>query len=824
MSPEFWKKVKEAFTAAVDLPTGERQKLLASLDDVLVRQKVEQMIAEDEKSRGKTVRPAINILSLWGTETEDLVGARIDNYEIVREIGRGGMGVAFEVSYSTEDVVQHAALKVLRRGMDSEALLRSFQNERRILASLEHQHIVRLLDAGVTDDGLPYYTMELVDGIPLDEYVAKHDLDLEARLSLFQQICSAVIYAHAKLVVHRDLKPSNVLVTPDGNVKLLDFGIAKDISLDRKGVEGTATQLGIMTPRYASPEQIRGESVTVATDVYNLGIILYELLTGVLPYDFPTENPVDVARIISEFEPKKPSDVHFTDQQTGNRLRTAARNPQLKGDLDTIIIKALQKVPSRRYATVEQFSNDISRYLNGLPITARPDTFRYRAEKFVARNRLAVGAGVFMMLALLIGASVGIWQAIIASGQRAFALRRFEEIRKISNKAVFRYLDVTGNLAGSTDLTEELVSDIDTYLDSLASESLIDTSLKLEIAKAYRKIGDVQGNPDKQSLGRSNDALASYQKSVAVSESVLKLEPNNVEVKKDLFLSLLSEAQMGVLVEKGRKQEILERIQQLDKEIGSKDSSPAEMAIRQADILLLSADLMEPSLEKVATYQKALELLQSVPDRSSDVQMSIAKSIQRLSSSRILLGDQIKADGDNKLAGNEYRLALLHQLQYVEQLKSYQGDAGLQTAERRIAMAYQDLGMAHTRISEFKPAFETLNLSHSKFQNYLIKNPDNIQAQIDVSNSFACLARAYKASNDPRRSADAERKSLEILRRMTDQDTKSDFLGRKIAGLNRLVVVYAERNLAIQSQNIRKQLEQLCSVESNERFCRSSIK
>lgn len=821
MSPEFWKKVKEAFSEAIDLSNGERRTFLESLDDDEVRRKVAQMIAEDEKDLDATAHPVINLSSLWGSEKQDnLVGAQIGDYQIVREIGRGGMGVAFEVTHTTEDVVQHVALKILRRGMDSEALLRSFQNERRILASLEHQHIVRLLGAGMTDDGLPYYTMELVDGKAIDKYVTENDLDLEARLNLFQQICSAVTYAHGKLVVHRDLKPSNVLVTPDGNVKLLDFGIAKDISLDRKGVEGTATRLGIMTPRYAAPEQIRGETVSVASDVYSLGVILYELLTGVSPYDLSSDNPLEIARIISETEPPKPSTAVRSGRETGKHSQVRTQNPHLKGDLDTIIIKALQKIPSRRYVSVEQFSNDISRYLKGMPITARPDTFRYRAEKFIKRNRLSVGALALVVMALLVGASVAAWQAVLVQKQRAFALRRFAEIRVLANKAVFRYLDEFSKVPGAKGLSEELAKDALTYMDSLAQEDLIDGLIRLELGRAYRKIGDVLGKPYVSNLGRSDDALICYQKSVAVLEHALKLEPESIEVKKELFLSLLSQAQMGVRVEKAKQEEILERSQKLHDEIGSTNSDLSEIADRQANIYMIRADVMEVSVERLAIYQKAYDLLRNVPDKTFEARLTYGRSVQRIGSNYIWLGNQATASGDKDQATKYYKLALPFHQQYAELANAYDDDAGSPTAERRIAMANQHLGEAYVKLNDFKLGFEMLNKSLSQYQVYLNKNPDNIESQIDISNCYFTIANAYEASNDLHRSIELNQKGLGILNKAIAIDANSESVRRKFAKMYKLIDLFQKTNQPKQAQSVTAELLPICSKEANKQFCR----
>lgn len=829
MSPESWKKVKEAFAAAIELSGDERQKFIDALDNAEIREKVRQMIAADETNEDSIDDPVINLSTLWSNEKhENLIGAKLGNYKILRDIGRGGMGIVFEVIHETEDVIQNVALKILKSGIDSEILLRSFHNERKILASLEHQHIVRLLDAGMTADGLPFYTMELVEGKPLDTYATEKNLNLEERLKLFQQICSAIIYAHGKLVVHRDLKPSNILVTTDGNVKLLDFGIAKIISLEAKDVEGTATRFGIMTPHYASPEQIRGETVTVASDVYSLGIILYELLTGVLPHNFTTKNPLEIAKIITEIEPQKPSEVVSFDAKAGKKSFSTTRNPQLKGDLDTIILKALKKIPSRRYSSVEQFSNDISRYLKGLPITARPDTFCYRAEKFIKRNSLSVGAVVFMITALLIGSSVAIWQAIHAERQRVLAERRFDEIRELANKVVFRYHDEIAKLPGSTPLREELVTDAVKYLDSLLQEEIDNIPLKLQIAKTYRKVGDVQGKPYTPNLGKSDDALKSYRKSVSVLESALKIDPNNVEIKKELILSLLSEVQMGVRVNKARKDEILIKSQQLQDEISSSDLDLTEKINRQANIYLIrgdlyviDGDLTAVSLERIALYQKSADLIQSLPEKNFESQMILGRATQRIGSNYIWLGNQETLAGNEDAALNYYKQALPYHQKYLEIVKNNIGDAGSPITERRIATGYHNLGQAYIELKEFKLGFENLQESLSRWQNYAKINPGNNEAQIDLADCYYTFVDAYEKSNNLPLSIEFNKKSLEILNKIVKLDATDEVMHQKINRMYKLVELYDKANQPKQSQNVKKQLAEICSFETIKPYCKN---
>src|SRR5262245_28756322 len=354
------------------------------------------------------------------------VDVRVGPYRLIREIGRGGMGTVLLAVRSDDAFQKRVAIKVLRRGMDTDAIVGRFRHERQILASLEHPHIASLLDGGTTDDGLPYFVMEYVDGQLVTDYCDAKALDTTSRLELFRKICAAVQHAHQNLVIHRDIKPANVLVTSDGTPKLLDFGIAKLLNPD-PGVQTLAATIAgspLMTPEYASPEQVRGETVTTATDVYSLGVLLYELLTGRRPYDLPSRTPDEIQRVVCNSVPVRPSTVvthAASSQSTRDRPEIDSERTRppdadrlrrrLAGDLDNIVLKALAKEPSRRYASVDQFSEDIHRHLTGLPVIARKDTLGYRTAKFIRRNRAGVAAAALVVLALVAGLIGTAWQA-----------------------------------------------------------------------------------------------------------------------------------------------------------------------------------------------------------------------------------------------------------------------------------------------------------------------------------------------------------------------------------------------------------------------------
>jgi len=451
VSSERWNQVAEIFQKVLDLPPDQRARhLREECSDADLRSEVEALLAADEEADAFMERPLV------GSDEPPArpQARRVGMYRLLRKLGEGGMSTVF-LAVREDDFRRRAALKIIRQGMESEAAVRRLRSERQILAGLHHPYVASLYDGGTIEHDLPYFVMEYVDGLPLDVYCDQHQLTVSGRIELFCKICEAVHYAHQNLVVHRDLKPSNALVNRAGEPKLLDFGIAKILNpeLGVTELDPTATWHRALTPNYASPEQLRGETLTTATDVYSLGVLLFKLLTGHLPHDFQGRTPREIERALTEEEPPKPSAVvtaaaQEDDSGTAGKSGVWQMPPgmlsrRLAGDLDNIVLRALAQAPQRRYGSAEQLAEDLRRHLRGFPVLARPDGVGYRLGKFLRRNWLAAGATT-LILALILAFAVAITlQSAALARQRDWARQERDEKKQVLAlvEEVFRLAD-----------------------------------------------------------------------------------------------------------------------------------------------------------------------------------------------------------------------------------------------------------------------------------------------------------------------------------------------------------------------------------------------
>lgn len=522
MNSNEWKQVKALLDELLSLDGNARRARLAATDvSDEIRAEALSLLSVEDKASDMMSGSAIEFSASFLTDDDiqkAYVGKKIGIYKIVREIDDGGMGAVYLATRDDGKFEQRVAIKLLRRELNTSGLRQRFEQERRILASLEHKNIARLLDAGTTDDGVPYFVMEYVEGLAIDHYCDQNELDLNERLDLFRKVCEAVNFAHRNLIIHRDIKPSNILVTGDGVPKLLDFGISKIIS-DEFDQTATVTRLGAMTPSYASPEQLQNKSVTTATDIYSLGVVLYKLLSGHRPFEARENDLNAIYQAVVETDPPAPSSMIGESSQSGeprsaveresatadtasNRAsrtfanRIAVQPQQLKGDLDNIILKALKKEPERRYSSAENFAEDIHRYQRGLTVSARPDVFSYRAAKFIRRNRFAVGAAALLLVAVLTGVVATLWQYRVAAAERDRARQQARKAEKISeylqNILNFNnphWLSSNPERNRNATVAQAMESALQSIGAELADEPDVQGELLLSIATSYNQQG-----------------------------------------------------------------------------------------------------------------------------------------------------------------------------------------------------------------------------------------------------------------------------------------------------------------------------------------------
>ena len=556
MTPERWQHVKQVLAAALELPQAERA---AHLDrsyatDASLRDDLEPLLASQQRlkdqflDQSNLAAAAATLVSPLGSPEENFwVGRRVGPYQVVEQIGAGGMGEVYRAFRADDQYKKVVALKFVRAGQYSSDVFSRFKNERQILAGLDHPNLAKLLDGGTSDEGMPYFVMELIEGRPITEYCDEHELSTRERLSLFLQVCAGVHYAHQRLIIHRDIKPGNVLVTADGIPKLLDFGIAKIVeSGPETDMPATLTGFRVLTPRYASPEQIQGEAMTIATDVYSLGVVLYELLTGRSPYELVNGPTQEFAREVCEKDPQKPSSVVLRVQSTseGNpenrpgafrKISPEKLRKRLRGDIDNIVLMALRKEPARRYASANDLGEDIRRHLDSVPVRARNDSAWYRTTKFVARHKAGVAASVIVAIAMMAGLIVTLHEARVARIERARAERRFNDVRKLANSLMFEVHDSIRDLPGALPARKLLVNRALEYLDSLSQEASGDTDLQRELAAAYDRVGDLLGYSGAANLGDYEGARQSYEKALSIREASAIAHPGDSQMQLDLL-------------------------------------------------------------------------------------------------------------------------------------------------------------------------------------------------------------------------------------------------------------------------------------------------
>ncbi|HYP14227.1 MAG TPA: serine/threonine-protein kinase [Bryobacteraceae bacterium] len=759
MTEQRWSRVKQVLGTALELRGDARSEFVAQAcgTDADLRDEVEALLVSSDEADDFIEKPALASADFPSEDPDALLETRLGNYRILQLIGEGGMGAVYRAMRDEGDFPLQVAVKVVKRGMDSKAILRRFREERRILARLDHPNIAKLLDGGITPDGRPYFVMEFLEGTPIHVYCQKHDLSVRERIDLFLGACSAVEYSHRNLIVHRDLKATNILVSDGGMPKLLDFGIAKLLTHDSTtSQETTIAAERLMTPDYASPEQIRGEAITTSTDVYSLGVLLFEVLTGQRPFRLLGLSNAEMSRVIATTDPPKPSSVapaHFRQQ--------------LKGDLDTIVLKALERSPDRRYASVQALAEDLQRHLMGKPVKAQPDRVSYRVRKFLGRHRTSVAAGVLITLAFFGLATAYAWQFGVAQAREREARKRFTDLRELATSFLGDLDGELNKIPGSTPAREILASKVLRYLDMLAHDDIQDRSLQRELATAYDRLGDVQGGPKSSNLGNSAAALESYGKSLTILERLSTAEPQNGQLALDLanghsklsdLLSLMGEHQTALEQE---ERALAAREAWLARNQNDREAKRAVAAGSQE----LAGDLERLGRydQAVAHRRRALVLLRELTGSGeADDNLRLALALAEKRMGRIVL-----RKGSFRDAHHYFDRAMAIEKQVIGERH------GQLVARMNLSFSHHDKGLAYLQAGSYDPALQSFTEALRIREQLSAADPKNVRAA-----SLLAATRLHMGLTRLRKGLKAEaiadfKWSLESRERLAARDVKN---------------------------------------------------
>ncbi|MDQ4120629.1 MAG: protein kinase [Acidobacteriota bacterium] len=804
MNVQDWEKIKDAFARVLEQPPDHRQTVLREIcPDTTLRVQVQSLLKAHEQTEHLIEKKKYAAASLLETSNGFYEGKEFGRYRIVREIGRGGMGAVFLAERTDGEFEQKVALKIVRRSFADSELVKRFRQERQILASLNHPNIARLLDGGISSDGEPFLAMEYIEGTRIDEFCEEKNLSIAERLKLFLAVCSAVSFAHQNLIVHRDIKPSNILVTKDGVPKLLDFGIAKLLDAEHAD-EHTQTAYRAFTPEYASPEQIKGVQITTASDVYSLGILLSHLV----------QSPVS-AQIQSR------SSENQSRRTKPQSTKTKDRRP--KTELEAILQMARREEPQRRYASVGHFAEDIQRYLDGLPVRAQKDSFTYRAEKFIKRNKIPVFAAALIVLSLIAGLAVSLWQAKLAREQLERAERRFNDLRQLSNALLTDIAPKMERMQGATEAREALVNQSLKYLDSLVQESgALDYALQSELATAYEKVGDLQGAPRKPNLSDFRGALESYEKAGAIRQKLLENNPNDATQRRLLAANYNESGKI-----RWWTNDFSGALKNFETALGFYEKLFAE----NRAAIDLQLDLAETNIEIAHTYRqnnqyakafpylektiRSLEdLRQNVPsdsrvlpllaraymeygislsweNRQQQGETEMAKAlaiIEPLAGSEpddTLLQKQLWAiylqasslyEGTNDLLSNEFALKALK----VAEATAEKDRADIQ-AQHNLAKSYSRLGVTSSNLKKLPEAVSYCEKALASFSELEWSQPKNLTYKADLGRAFTRLGDARYKQRDFAGSLEAFEKSALMFEQTAQADSQNTLSRRDAA-------------------------------------------
>jgi non-specific serine/threonine protein kinase/serine/threonine-protein kinase len=775
-----WQQVKRLFNDAVLLDGEARTALLAE-----VRGRAPDLAADVESLLDWDARPGSPLDSGVGAavaatapdEDEALLGGELGSWRLVSILGRGGMGIVYRAERADAAFRRPAAVKIVRHGGDSAEILRRFHQERETLAALDHPNIARVFDGGTTPKGRPYLVMELVDGVPIHRYCDERQLSIEQRLALFRQVCTAVQYAHQNLVIHRDIKPDNILVTNDGTPKLLDFGVAKLLTQpEASAVQFAATWL--LTPEFASPEQLRGQPVTTATDVYSLGVLLCVLLTGRRPYVLEGTNLRTLQAQLADIALRPASELvagggETADLHAFRRKTTPARlAARLRGDLDAILLKALDPDPARRYGTAERLARDLDRHRALRPIEARAASRAYVVGRLVQRHRLAIGVAAAIGVLIVAAVAAIVRQAQVAAEARARAERRFADVRRLAQSFMFDVHDAIVNVPGTTAARGLMVRTTITYLDSLAGEAAGDRELQRELAAAYVRVGDAQGHPTSANLGDTAGARASYQRAIAIADGLLADRRADVEASRTLAMAHRRLA--DVLAWGGDPASSLPHVERsgaLFADLARRRSATVQDRLQAAIGEIKVGDLLGnpnfPNLgragEASARYDVALASLRPLAKAAGADQLVrryLALALERIGTMHESAGRLAEAEA-------AYRESFAIRETLVAEVKLHVD------IQRDFAIAYEKLGNVRLARGDRAGAVENYRGALGQFERLAQADPQNAIAQRSVAIGRERLVDALVAGADKAEAVVHLRAALATYRRLGERDPEN---------------------------------------------------
>jgi tetratricopeptide (TPR) repeat protein len=740
--------IEAIFNEVLALPSGERQALIEIRcgEDALLKSEIYSLLracAEEE---------ALAAVRLREARTDARTGLdrkRVGAYEIDRLIGRGGMGAVYVAHRADGTFDKQVAIKLIDLPLATDLFRERFRMERQILAGLNHPLIARLLDGGVTCDQEPFLVMEYVDGVPIHRFCEDHRLSVAERLLLFKSVCEAVQFAHQNLVVHRDLKPDNILVMEDGTPRLLDFGTAKLLSPSADGMGSEFTRQGFQsfTPQYASPEQVLGNPITTASDTYSLGVLLYLLLTGVLPYELKEFTTAEMVRVICEQPPRRPTLPGSGDQR-------------IDADLEAILLKSLRKGPGERYLTAVQFALDVQAYLDGRTVSARRGTMRYRAGKFVRRHRIALFGAALVTTSLIAGVAGVVWQAKVADRERRRAVDTSAEMRQLSNSLLYELDEAIKELPGSSGVQKLLVTRVLDHLDRTSKSAAGDRLVQLDLANAYTRLGNIQGNPYDQNLGDTAGALVSLDKALVIAQSLAASAARDNEALR--ALASVEQARSEVLWGVGKTPEAVESMraatEAYERLVAERDATPALISEAGAAYGTLGDELGQPGTPSLGDLAGAIDAYRKdirLDERALSLDPNFPRARRGLGIVQLKIGN-VEIETDPAQALEDYRLAE----ERFDALPESKQD-GLSTLRIR-ANVVRKKATAMRELGEYAQAIPLFDQALAIQKQIAAADPKDNRSLFDVYVDLTQKAYDYEYAADPALEADPQKRRRDL--------------------------------------------------------------